>query len=280
MSYKLPEVALMQLKQEATEADRGTFVIEPLAPGFGLTLGNSLRRVLLSSLPGAAITSIRIDGVNHEFSTIKGVVQDVVDIILNLKQVRFKLQDDESQTVVLDAKGTKKITAADFRCPTGVSVINKNQFIAELVQGGKLLLEATVEKGRGYLPTEQRKEEKLPIGVIAIDAAFSPITRVNFQTEHTRVGKMTNYDRLIIELETDGSLTPQEAIAQSSAILVDHFSVLSGSTGTQEAVEQPAPSELKGKVAKNVAEVAKSPSLVKSKTKPKTVAKRLKPKKV
>lgn len=228
MSYNLPEVSLMQLKQQSADKTSATFVIEPLLPGFGLTLGNALRRVLLSSLPGAAITSIRIDGVAHEFSTIKGVTQDVVDIILNLKQVRFKSDSNEPVTIVLDSKGPKKVTAGDFKCPTGVTVVNKDLEIAELVSNGKLLLEATVEQGRGYLPTEHRKEEKLPIGVIAIDAAFSPITKVNFQTENTRVGKMTNFDKLVIELETDGSTEPKDALEMSASILVDHFSVLGG----------------------------------------------------
>ncbi|QQG50113.1 MAG: DNA-directed RNA polymerase subunit alpha [Candidatus Berkelbacteria bacterium] len=234
MSYQLPEVSLMQVKVQDTSGDTGTFVVEPLLPGFGLTVGNALRRVLLSSLPGAAITSIRIDGVNHEFTTIKGVRQDVVDLILNLKQVRLRVESDEPQVIILDAKGEKKTKAGDFKCPTGVEIINKDLPIAELISGGKLLLEATVEKGRGYVPTEMRKEEKLPIGVIAIDSAFSPVKRVNFNTENTRVGKMTNFDRLIIEIETDGSITPHQALEQSSAILVDHFSVLSGGESQAE----------------------------------------------
>ncbi len=233
MSYRLPEVSLMQVKAESTEGNIGNFVVEPLLPGFGLTVGNALRRVLLSSLPGAAITSIRIDGVSHEFTAVKGVRQDVVDIILNLKQVRFRVETDEPQVIILDAKGDKKVTAGDFKCPTGVEVINKDLHIADVVAGGKFLLEATVEQGRGYVPTEMRKEEKLPIGVIAIDSAFSPVRRVNFNTENTRVGKMTNFDRLLLEIETDGSITAQEALTQSAAILVDHFSVLAG-------VEQPA----------------------------------------
>ncbi len=229
MSYKLPEVALMQVKEEAAEANKASFVIEPLSPGFGLTLGNAMRRVLLSSLDGAAITSIRIDGVSHEFSTVKGVRQDVVDIILNLKQVRIRLEGDEPQVIVLEAKSGKVAKAGDFKCPTGVEILNKDLEIAELTAGGKLLLEATVERGRGYMPTELRKEEKLPIGVIAIDAAFSPVRKVNFTTENTRVGKMTNFDKLILEIETDSSITPQQAMEQSAAILVDHFSVISGS---------------------------------------------------
>lgn len=238
MSHKLSEVSLMQLKEDHVDGNMARFVIEPLSPGFGLTLGNSLRRVLLSSLRGSAITSIRIDGVAHEFSTIKGVTQDVVDIILNLKQIRFSSESDEPQVVVLDVKGPKKVTASDFKCPTGVKVVSKDAPVAELVAGGKLLLEATVENGRGYLPTEMRKEDKLPIGVIAIDATFAPITKVNFQVENTRVGKMTNFDRLILELETDGSISPEDALAQSSDILVDHFSVLAGPVAATQSIEK------------------------------------------
>lgn len=240
MSYTLPEVSLMQVKAEKTTDTVGTFVVEPLLPGFGLTIGNALRRVLLSSLPGAAITSIRIDGVAHEFTTIKGVRQDVVDIILNLKQVRLNVETDEPQVIILDAKGEKSVKAGDFKCPTGVSIINKNLPIADLIAGGKLLLEATVERGRGYVPTEMRKDEKLPIGVIAIDSAFSPVKLVNFNTENTRVGKMTNFDRLIIEIETDGSITPQQALEQSSAVLVDHFSVISGGESAAVVSEEVA----------------------------------------
>ncbi len=263
MSYKLSEVALMQVKQESAEGHKASFVIEPLSPGFGLTIGNAMRRVLLSSLEGAAITSIRIDGVSHEFSTVKGVRQDVVDIILNLKQVRLKLTGDEAQVIVLDAKAGKVAKAGDFKCPTGVEILNKDLEIAELTTGGKLLLEATVERGRGYVPTELRKEEKLPIGVIAIDAAFSPVRKVNFTTENTRVGKMTNFDKLILEIETDSSITPQEAMEQSAAILVDHFSIVSGSpapvvqqitdeeTGSDaEVLEAPKKKTVKKAVAK------------------------------
>lgn len=236
MSHKLSEVSLMQIKEDHANGDTARFIIEPLSPGFGLTVGNAIRRVLLSSLQGAAITSIRIDGVSHEFSTIKGITEDVVDIILNLKQIRFKLESDEPQVVVLDVKTAKKVIAADFKCPTGVKVITKDVHIAELVGTGKLLLEATVEKGRGYLPTEMRKEEKLPIGVIAIDAAFAPIKRVNFEVENTRVGKMTNFDKLVLEVVTDGSITPQKALSESAEILVDHFSVLAGTSSSPKPV--------------------------------------------
>jgi len=242
MTYKLQEVALMQLKATEMSVDASSFVIEPLAPGFGLTLGNALRRVLLSSLEGAAITSVRIEGASHEFATLKGVTEDVVDIILNLKQLKFRFNSDEPQTIVLDQKGPKKVTGKDLKCPTGVEIANKDAHIAELVKGGKLLLEATVERGRGYVPTELRRDESLPIGVIAVDAAFSPITRVNFQTEHTRVGKMTNFDKLVIEIETDGTITPHEALSQSAQILVEHFNVLAGSDeqASPESTEKPA----------------------------------------
>lgn len=236
MSYKLPEISLLQVKEQAAKkGNAAVFTIEPLSPGFGLTVGNAIRRVLLSSLEGAAITSIRIDGVSHEFSTIKGVRQDVVDIILNLKKVRLNLEGNDSQVIILDVKGGKQVTAGDFKCPTGVEIINKDLVIADLNDGAKMLLEATVERGRGYVSTESRKEEKLPIGVIALDAAFSPITKVNFETENTRVGKMTNFDKLVLELETDGSIKPQEALETAAAILVDHFTVIAGGNLTTEA---------------------------------------------
>lgn len=228
MTYKLQEVALMQVKQSEISENWGRFIIEPLSPGFGLTVGNALRRVLLSSLEGAAITSVRIDGVAHEFSTIKGVHQDVVDIILNLKKVRVKLEGNDSQVIVLDAKKTGVVKAGDFKCPTGVEIINKDFPICELAENGRILLEATVETGKGYVPTEARKEDKLPIGVIAIDAAYSPIEKVNFQIENTRVGKMTNFDRLVLEIGTDGTISPEEALKISSSVLVDHFNVISG----------------------------------------------------
>ncbi|MEX2361621.1 MAG: DNA-directed RNA polymerase subunit alpha [Patescibacteria group bacterium] len=272
MSYKLSEVALMQVKQEQAADNTATFVVEPLSPGFGLTIGNAMRRVLLSSLEGAAITSIRIEGVSHEFSTIKGIKQDVVDIILNLKQVRVKLQGDESQVIVLESKGGKKVKAGDFKCPTGVEILNKDLEIAEVTGSGKLLLEATIERGRGYVPTELRKEEKLPIGVISIDAAFSPVRKVNFTTENTCVGKMTNFDKLILEIETDGSITPQQAMEQSSGIIVDHFSVIAGNQSavveqvnaddtTVESIEQ------KPKKAPTQGREAKAKKSVKTETK-------------
>jgi len=228
MSYSLAETSLLQIKEEKRSANASVFTIEPLSPGFGLTAANALRRVLLTSLEGAAITSIRIDGVTHEFSTIKGVRQDVIDIILNLKQIRFQLNSNDSQVIILDVKNKSQVKAGDFKCPTGVTVVNKDLVVADIIEGGKLLIEATVERGRGYLSTELRREDKLPIGVIAIDASFSPIERVNFQVENTRVGKMTNFDKLILEIDTDGTVTPRQALESSSQVLVEHFAIISG----------------------------------------------------
>jgi len=233
----------MQLKTTKSEPSFGSFEIGPLSPGYGQTIGNALRRVLLSSLGGAAITSLRIDGVAHEFSTIAGVKQDVVDIILNLKQVRFQIEGEEPLVAVLDIKGGKKVVASDFKCPTGLSVVNKDAFIAELLPNGKLLLEVTVEKGVGYQPIESRKDEKLPIGVIAVDAAFSPIEKVNFTLENTRVGNMTNFDKLFLEITTDGSITPVAALQEAAEILENHFKVLKEFVGKTEM--QPKVSSVK-----------------------------------
>lgn len=238
MSYHLPATALMQIKHEKLDNHTAKFVIEPLSPGFGLTIGNSLRRVLLSSLEGAAITSIRIDGVSHEYSSLKGVREDIVDVILNLKKVRLQTESSEPVTIILDSKKEGAVKAGEFKCPTGTSVINDDFVIANLSKGAHLLIEATVERGRGYQPTEMRKEDKLPIGVMAIDAAFSPVEMVNFEIENTRVGKMTNYDKLTITVSTDGTMDPQVAMEESAAILVEQLSLLTGSaapTKTEEA---------------------------------------------
>ena len=257
-NYKLQEVALMQVKEEQLSEAESRFVIEPLSPGFGLTVGNALRRVLLSSLEGAAITSIRIDGVSHEFSTIKGVKEDVVDLILNLKQVRIKLDSDDSQIIVLDSKKEGLIKAGDFKCPTGVEIVNKDLVLGEIVKGGKILLEATVEKGRGYVATESRKEDKLPIGVIAIDSNFSPIKKINFQTENTRVGKMTNFDKLILEIGTDGTIAPKDALEYASTIIVEHFAIIAGNAPIVETSEEVIEDEATEEVAEEAPKAKKT----------------------
>ena len=182
------------------------FEVAELYPGYGTTIGNSLRRVLLSSIPGASITQIKIKGIQHEFSTIPGVLEDVILIILNLKKLRFKLFSDEPQTAILKAKGEKEVKAADFKLPSQVEIVNKDAHIATLTdKKADLEIEARIEKGIGYEPVERRKKEKLPIGFIAIDAIFSPIKRVSYSVENMRVGERTDFDRLKIEIETDGS---------------------------------------------------------------------------
>ena len=210
------------------EENRATFEIEALYPGYGTTIGNSLRRVLLSSLPGAAITQIKIKGVQHEFSTIPYIIEDVVMIMLNLKQLRFKLYTDEPQKAVLKAKGEKEVRGSDLELPSQVEIINKDAHIATLTsKSAELEMELLIEKGIGYLPVEKRKkQEKLEIGVIPLDAIFTPVKKVSFQVENMRVGERTDFDRLRMEIETDGSISPEGAMSATSEILVQHFSLI------------------------------------------------------
>jgi DNA-directed RNA polymerase subunit alpha len=227
------------------DATHATFVIEPLLPGFGQTLGNALRRVLLSHLNGAAVTRLRIDGASHEFSTLPGVKEDVVQILLLIKQVRFKMHTDQPQTVRLEAKGAGLVTAADLQCPSGVEVANPDLALITLTDAkAKVALELTVEAGRGYRAVP---EENLPIGVIGLDAKFSPVARVSYVVEDTRVGQMTNLDRLTMDIVTDGSVSPAEAFKQSSALLVEAFESLDGTASGQE----PAAKASKAKKAAN-----------------------------
>jgi DNA-directed RNA polymerase subunit alpha len=198
--------------------NRGRFAVGPLEPGFGHTLGNSLRRTLLSSIPGAAITTARFDDSLHEFDTIPGVAEDVTDIILNLKDIVVTSVSDEPVTMRLDARGAGAVTAADIECPADVEVLNKDLHIATLNSKGRLAIDLTVEQGRGYL-SSNREDDNRVIGVIPIDAIFSPVRRVAFDVEPTRVEQATNYDRLVIEIETDGSITPADALASAGATL-------------------------------------------------------------
>lgn len=248
MAYLLPETALVQVKETAREGYAASFDIEPLAPGYGVTIANSLRRVLLASLPGAAATSVRIDGATHEFATLPGVTEDVVEIILNLKQVRMKLNTDEPVTLILDKKGSGPVTAADFKKNPDVEIMNPEQHIATLDAKGRLSLELTCEKGRGYVTTEMRRDEKLPLGTIMMDSIFTPIKKVHYQVENTRVGRMTNFDKIALDITTDGSIDPYDAVKQASQILIDHFSIMAGivsneSTG-EEMAEAPATEEV------------------------------------
>jgi len=208
------------------EKDRAVFEVGACYPGYGTTLGNAFRRVLLSSLTGAAITSVKIKGVQHEFSAISHVSEDVVQIILNLKQIRFKLHTDEPVKVLLKVKGEKEVKAGDIKTTSNLEVVNKDAYIATLTdKKADLDMEIEVEPGLGYSPIEQRKKGKLEIGKIAIDAIFSPVKRVNYSIENMRVGERTDYDRLRINIETDGSITPKEAFLKAAQILVDHYKV-------------------------------------------------------
>ncbi|MGK0332442.1 MAG: DNA-directed RNA polymerase subunit alpha [Minisyncoccia bacterium] len=198
--------------------NRQRFAVGPLEPGFGHTLGNSLRRTLLSSIPGAAIVSVRFDEALHEFDTIGGVAEDITDIILNLKDVVVTCLSEEAVTLRLDARGAAAVTAGDIECPADVEVLNKELHIATLNTKGRLAIDLTVEQGRGYI-SSNREEENRTIGVIPIDAIFSPVRRVSFTVEPTRVEQATNYDRLVIEIDTDGSITPAEALASAGATL-------------------------------------------------------------
>lgn len=222
-----PKIQCVEMNDAKTY---GRFVVEPLERGYGITLGNALRRVLLSSLPGAAVTSIKIDGVLHEFSTIPGVYEDTTDLILNLKGLCVKLHCDEEKVITLEAEGEGEITGADFKCSSEVEILNPDHHIATLDANGSLHLEAVVEKGRGYNSVEKNKKENAPLGVIPIDSFFSPITKVIFHVEDTRVGQQTDFDKLTLDIWTDGSIYPDEAISKSAKILAEYLKLFIGLT--------------------------------------------------
>jgi DNA-directed RNA polymerase subunit alpha len=203
--------------------------VHPCYPGYGVTLGNSLRRVLLSSIEGGAVTSLKIEGVKHEFSTIEGVYESVINIILNVKKLRFKVHTDKPVEVTLKAKGKKKVTAKDIDKNSDAEVINKDQFICELTEAkSEVDIKFTVEKGIGYSPVERREAKKKEIGVIEIDTSFSPVKRVSFNVVNTRIGKRTDYDKLVLEVETDGSVSSYDAFKNASEILSKNYAVLAG----------------------------------------------------
>ncbi|HHX26340.1 MAG TPA: DNA-directed RNA polymerase subunit alpha [Firmicutes bacterium] len=221
--------------EELTET-YGKFVVEPLERGYGVTLGNSLRRVLLSSLPGAAVASVKIEGVLHEFSVIPGVVEDTIDIILNIKELLVKLHSDEPKTLRIEVEGEGEVKAADIIADADVEILNPDLHIATLDKDGRLYMEIVVEKGRGYLPADRRKLEPI-IGVIPVDSIFTPVKRVNYVVENTRVGQVTDYDRLILETWTDGSISPKEAVSLSARILTSHLQLFTGLTEAVQDVE-------------------------------------------
>lgn len=207
------------IEEQPISEFRSKFVVEPLEPGFGYTLGNTLRRTLLARIPGAAITTVQIEGVQHEFSTIAGVVEDVVDIILNLKQVVLRVEATEpAQIMYLSAKGAGEVTAGDIKTPAGVEIVNTDQHIATLSASGRLEIELTVERGVGYRSAEKNQAAEV-IGIIPIDSIFSPVRKVTYEVEPTQVGQMTNFDRLVLDIETDGSLDPSEAVSSAGKTL-------------------------------------------------------------
>ncbi len=214
----------LKVKTISEEKNKGIFHIEGLPRGYGLTLGNSLRRVILSSIEGAAVVWVKIKGVDHEFSTIPYIKEDVLQIILSLKNVRFKMLTSEPQVAILQVKGEKEVKAGDIECPSQISVINKSLTIAHLTdKKAELSMEIGVEKGIGYVPASERRKERVPIGTIMVDAIFSPIEKVNFSVENMRLGEKNDYNRIILEIETDGSVKPKDVFKTAALILKDQF---------------------------------------------------------
>ncbi len=241
----------VKIKTVSEDEKNGVFEIEGLYTGYGLTIGNALRRVLLSSIPGAAITQVKIKGVGHEFSTIPHVIEDVVEICLNLKKIRFRAFVDEPQVLTLKVKGEKEVTAGDIEANSNVEVISKDVHIATIsAKSGELDIELTVERGLGYVPVEARKTEKLAIGVVALDAIFTPVIKVSFTVENMRVEDKTDYNLLRMAIETDGSLTPSAALRKASKILQDHFVKIAEITVKES---EPAPAEDKEEKKKSKA---------------------------
>ncbi|MDD5083745.1 MAG: DNA-directed RNA polymerase subunit alpha [Candidatus Moranbacteria bacterium] len=236
-------------KYTAISESHGTFEIHGCYPGYGPTLGNALRRVLLSSLEGSAIRSVKIEGVTHEFSTLPGVMEDVVQIILNLKKLRFRMQGDDAIKLTLHAKGEGEVTAKSFKTTSDIEVVNLDQLIATITdKKTELTMEIEVDKGVGYIPVEQQERESKEIGVIAIDAIYTPIRRVNYDVENMRVGKRTDFDKVTLEIVTDGSVSPEEAFTKATTILVEQYSALLG-VEAPEAIDTEAAHDIDSEAA-------------------------------
>jgi DNA-directed RNA polymerase subunit alpha len=215
----------IEVEEISKDGSYGRFVVEPLERGFGTTVGNSLRRILISSLPGAAVTSIKVDGVLHEFSTIPGVKEDLVDIILNIKELRIKMEANETRVMTLNVKGPKVVTGADIVSEADVIILNPDHHIATLNADAEMYIEMTVQRGRGYVSAERNKVPNQPIGVIPIDSIFTPVKKVNFQVEDTRVGQVTDFDKLTLEVWTDGSIKADEATSLAAKIMTEHMAL-------------------------------------------------------
>ncbi len=234
LEIEKPKIECVEAAEDGTY---GKFVIEPLERGYGITLGNSLRRILMSSLPGAAVSSIKIDGVLHEFSTVLGAKEDVTDLILNIKGLALKMNGDGPKTIYIDAKGPGEVTGADITCDADMEVISKDLHIATLDDDAKLSMEINVSRGRGYVAQSKNKRDDMPIGTIPVDSIYTPVKRVNFSVENTRVGQITDYDKLTIEIWTNGTIKPEEAISLSAKILIEHFKLFMTLTDHADDVE-------------------------------------------
>jgi DNA-directed RNA polymerase subunit alpha len=234
----LLDITLPRIKNTKTQGNYASYDIEPLEAGYGMTLGNALRRVLLSSLPGAAVTSIRIEGVQHEFQDIPHVMEDVTDIVLNIKKLRLRSFSDHAVSMRLEVSGERIVTAADILAPSTVEIVNPDLYIATLDnENAHLEMELVVESGKGYVPADSKEDQ--PIGVIPVDAIYTPVQKVNYNVEHTRVGQMTNYDKIVLDIWTDGTIPPDEALRQSADILVRHFTQLANYRATLAEPEKP-----------------------------------------
>ena len=229
-----PKIETIEISEDAKF---GKFVVEPLERGYGTTLGNSLRRILLSSLPGAAVNSIQIEGVLHEFSTVDGVVEDVTAIILNLKKLALKLYSDEDKTIEIDVKGPAVVTAADIIFDSDVEILNPDLYICTVAENGHFHVRMNAKKGRGYTRAEYNKYDDMPIGVLPIDSIYTPVSRVNYQVENTRVGQKDIYDKLTFDIWTDGSISPEEAVSLGARILIEHLNIFVNLTDETRKVE-------------------------------------------
>lgn len=234
LEIEKPKIECVEVSEDG---NYGKFVVEPLERGYGITLGNALRRILLSSLPGVAATSIKIDGVLHEFSTVPGVKEDVTELILNIKTLALKMTGEGPKTIYIDAQGAGEVTGADIKTDGDVEVINKDLHIATLDEGAKLYMEITVNRGRGYVSQTKNKNDELPLSAISIDSIYTPVKRVNFTVENTRVGQITDYDKLTLEIWTNGTIKTEEAISLSAKILIEHFKLFMTLTDHANDVE-------------------------------------------
>jgi len=238
--YILPETELIKISSSKTAGDdnSATFVIEPLSPGYGITIGNALRRVMLASLEGSAVSSVKIKGVSHEFSTVENMREDVVEFILNLKNLPVRLYSDDPATIILEAKGAKEVTAADIKPNSKVEIIDPSYVLAHIEKGGSLKAEIVIEKGRGFVASEKKIEGKAPLGTIMLDSVFTPIKKVHYVVENTRVGSMTNFDKLTLDITTNGSITPFDAVTSASQIITDHLSLINSEIGASIKIKK------------------------------------------